>query len=275
MSAMHPRRVAASLFLGLAACVGLPTAPPAGDSGTAGSTSQGLTSTTTAATVVSSDAETQATTLALDEGELSTTSNTSSESGSSSSSATSSDGTTTTGEPPDCHPLLVEIFYDTQAAEDMEQWIKLYNACDEDVDLGFYSLGWGGADYTFGTLDLTGSLAMGDCFIVGGPMSISDNAFPTLDQSEDFDPDLQKSGGYADGVALFLGMAAGIQLDTIPVDAVIYGGENFYGLLDANGDSPAPHVGDAGDTDSIRRTSEMPPTWIIESSPMPDLCPPF
>lgn len=190
--------------------------------------------------------------------------------------STTDGGTTeSTTDPPACNPLLVEVFYDPMSGENMEQWVKLYNACAADIDLGDYSLGWGGADYTFGTLDLVGTIVAHDCFIVGGPLSIDDNAFPMLDQAEDFAPDLGKSGGDADGVALFFGAAASIEAATVPVDAVIYGANNTSNLLDANGDTPAPHVADAGDTNSIRRTGAVEPMWIVESDPMPDLCPPF
>jgi hypothetical protein len=76
-------------------------------------------------------------------------------------------------------------------------------------------------------------------------------------------------------VALFWGPAAEVQADTVPLDAVIYGTNNSSGLLDSNGDTPEPHVNDAPDQNSIRRTAAEPPTWIVEGSPMPDLCPPF
>jgi hypothetical protein len=189
----------------------------------------------------------------------------------------STDGATTesTTDPPDCNPLLAEVFYDPQSGEDQEQWVKLYNACADDINLGNYSLGWAGPNYTFGRLDLSGTILAHQCFLVGGPLSLDDNAFPIFQQEEDFDPDLEKSGGDADGVALFFGEADGIGVATIPLDAVIYGGSNTSNLLDADGNTPDPHVDDAGDTESIRRTAAVPPVWIVESNPMPGLCPPF
>lgn len=192
-------------------------------------------------------------------------------------SSSSSDGGMmegTTGDPVDCHPLLVEVLYDPMSGEDQEQWIKLYNPCATELDLGGYSLGWGGPDYTFGTLSLVGAVDPGDCFIVGGPQSEGDNASPLLDQAVDLDPTLDKAGDPGNGVALFLGSAASIMPATIPLDAVIYGVNNGDGLLDAEGNTPDPHVGDAGDTDSIRRTAPTP-TWTIEANPMPNVCPPF
>jgi hypothetical protein len=184
------------------------------------------------------------------------------------------EGSSTTGSPGDCEPLLVEVFYDTANSENEEQWVELYNPCDVMIDLGDYSVGWGGVDYTVGTMDLVGTVAAYHCFIVGGPDSLNDNANPELDQATDFDPDIEKDSGPGNGVALFLGSAASITPATVPVDAVIYGGNNGNNLLDAEGNTPAPHVVDAGDSRSIRRTAATP-TWVVELDPMPGVCPPF
>ena len=44
-------------------------------------------------------------------------------------------------------------------------------------------------------------------------------------------------------------------------------------LMDAEGNTPDPHVGDAGDDKSIRRTGAQ--TWEVEDEPQPGLCPPY
>jgi hypothetical protein len=191
----------------------------------------------------------------------------------SSSPSSSEGGMQSTGAVPDCHPLLVEVVYDPMGNDNNEQWVKLFNACPAALDLADYSLGWGGVDYTLGTLDLLGTLDPSACFIVGGPNSNNSNALPAIDQTIDLSPNLEKSGTLADGVALFLGAAIDIMVDTVPVDAVIYGESNTSSLLDAQGNTPAPHVGDAGQTESIRRTG--PRTWTVEPNPMPELCPPY
>lgn len=184
-----------------------------------------------------------------------------------------SEHTDDTGSAMPCVPQIVEVLYDPKSGEDQEQWIKLFNDCPDEVDLSDYCLGWGDHDYMAGMLELQGSMAPGSCFIVGGPVSNDDNAFPVLDLPVDFDPNLGKSGGAADGIALFSGPASEIMSDTIPVDAVIYGGNNDAGFMDAEGDIPDPHVGDAGDDESIRRTSAQ--TWEVEDEPQPGLCPPY
>lgn len=189
----------------------------------------------------------------------------------------SSESSESSGGQPVCHPMLVEVYYDTQSDENEEQWIKLFNPCPEPIELEQYSLGWSGndgTDYTFGRLDLETGMLPNTCFIVGGPTENGENANPDIDLGIDLDPNLDKDGNPGNGVGLFFGSSRDIVAASMPVDAVIYGDNNDANLMDANGDMPMePHVDDAGDRDSIRRT-ELD-RWQIESNPMPGLCPPF
>lgn len=195
-------------------------------------------------------------------------------SGSSEGMSSSSEGGTTTGDPGECHPILAEVLYDPMGGnDDDKQWVKLYNPCDAEIELSnAYVLAYGGDDYTYGQYELTGSIDPGECRLVGGPDSNNDNANPVWGQNVDFMPDLQVSGQVADGVALFLGGAGDVMADTVPLDAVIYGGANESGLLDAEGGMPEPHVGDAGSLDSIRRTG-LAAEWEIAATPTPNECP--
>lgn len=195
-----------------------------------------------------------------------------SESGGESSSGGPAESESSGEPPPDCDPILAEVMYDISGEDDGLEWIRLYNPCAVAVDLSAYSLGWGGTDYTYGTLDLVGSLDAGACTVVGGPTANADNGNPVYGQAVNLEPDPQNSGGTADGVALFVGAAADITMITVPVDAVIYGGANNSGLLDATGAAPAPHVGDAGSGDALRRTGMA--AWEI-GPPNPTECPPF
>jgi hypothetical protein len=261
---------------------GLSDDPPSGTSGSSTDTPTGPT-TDGSATVASMDGtatssggttEASATTLPLDDSGTTTgePSSTSDPSGS----PTTEGGmetSATTGEPADCHPLLVEVLFDAQGTNGSKQWVRLYNPCAVEIELAdAYSLGWGGPDYTYGQLDLVGAIDAGDCRVVGGPEASNDNGNPVWDQAIDFNDDMQVGGDVADGVALFLGVEADITADTVPVDAVIYGIDNDSNLLDANGDTPSPHVGNTGQGESIRRTA-LAPTWIVEPSPMPNACP--
>jgi hypothetical protein len=212
------------------------------------------------------------TTHASTAGEISSTSDALDGPGSTSGTATE-ESNGSTGDPPECHPLLAEVLYDALGANNGKQWVRLYNPCPVALELtGAYSLGWGGEDYTFGLLDLEGGIRPGGCWLVGGPDSNSDNANPVYDRFFDFAPDLQLGGAVADGVALFVGTAADVMDDTVPVDAVIYGVSNDSGLLDAQGIAPAPHVGLAMPGQSLRRTA-LAPEWEVAPSPTPNECP--
>jgi hypothetical protein len=180
--------------------------------------------------------------------------------------------TTTTGEPDECHPVLAEVLFDAQGPNGNKQWVRLYNPCDAEVDLEPYTLAWGGSDYTHGQHELTGSLAPGDCWVVGGPDSSNDNANPVWDQNEDFSPDMELAGATADGVALFRLEPDDIMSDTVPLDAVIYGDANDSDLLDAEGNTPEPHVGNVMMRESIRRTG-LDPAWEVADPPTPNECP--
>ena len=255
--------------------------------GTSGTTTGDPPNATTEGSATGASADgtgSEGTTMALDggsgsttTGEPATTSSSSEGSGSSSSGDEGDDeddrgGSTTTGEPVDCHPLLAEVLVDAMMGNNNKQWVRIYNPCDAEIELDAYVLAWGGDDYMLGQHALQGSLSPGDCWVVGGPNSSNDNANPVWDQNQDFSPDMQLGGKTADAVALFLGAPADVMLDTVPLDAVIYGDSNDNGLLDANGDTPEPHVGNTGEGESIRRTA-LGPEWEVAQSPTPNECP--
>jgi hypothetical protein len=186
-----------------------------------------------------------------------------------------SSSSSTTGEPGQCHPILAEVLYDAAGNNNNKQWVKLFNPCDAEIELaGAYVLAYGGQSYTHGQFTLDGAIDPGECRVVGGPDSSNDNGNPVWDQNVDFSPDLQVSADPAGGVALFVGTAADVMEDTVPVDAVIYGVSNGYGLVDANGDTPEPHVGEVEQAQSIRRTS-LDAEWEVAASPTPNECPAF
>ena len=140
---------------------------------------------------------------------------------------------------------ISEVLHNPTGADDGAEWVELFNAGNTAIDLSNYSLGWGGADYTTGTLQLTGTILPGQYFVVGGP-NPSDGS-PTYDQVANFTPDLENPFIASDGVALFNVPAASLDATTVPVHAVIYGGfGNFFGLMDetgAPGAVNAPWVG--------------------------------
>ncbi|MCK5688340.1 lamin tail domain-containing protein, partial [Myxococcota bacterium] len=156
--------------------------------------------------------------------------------------------------------LLVEVLYDADGVDDGLEWVKLYNGTGAELNLSGYSLGWGGTDYTYGTMQLTGTVGAGSCFIVGGTTSNEVNFNPVFDQPEDFNPDIQNGGTKADGIALFNSPAGEITANSIPIDAVIYGSFTTNGLIGPDGEESPAHVAKATGDMSIYRTSMT--TWV-------------
>lgn len=177
------------------------------------------------------------------------------------------------------HPILVEVYYDDPSAgqngDNGKEWVKLFNPTSQPIDLAGYSLGWGGASYITGTLQLSGTIAAGGCFVVGGPDTNATNGNPTYGQAADLAPDLQNGGDQADGVALFDTTADLLDATTVPLDAVIYGADNNNsGLVDETGAVGAVDVTLGVDPgQSIRRLDNG--IWEENLTPTPDVCPPF
>ncbi|MCA9704232.1 MAG: lamin tail domain-containing protein [Myxococcales bacterium] len=172
--------------------------------------------------------------------------------------------------------IIAEVYYDHTNMDDMFEWVKIYNGTGAPVDLSGHSLGWGGTDYTYGTLDLSGMVNSGECFLVGGPNGDAASGFPAgpmFDQAEVFTPNLQNSGTAGDAVALFDVAAAAIGPATVPLDAVIYGPNNDNGLLDETGMAGVVDVADAPAASSVRLQSDG--TWAINPMPAPLECVPF
>ena len=168
--------------------------------------------------------------------------------------------------------LLSEVLYDVASTDDGLEWVEIYNNDSVTIDLSGFSLGSGGVDYTVTLVQLSGTLAPGETFVVGGPTSSAVNGNPVFDLVVNFDPDLQNSGTTADGVALFNLPASQVTTLTVPIDAVIYGGTNANGLVDETGIANAPEVGDAPSDSSIERL-DVAGNWQIQSSPSPNATP--
>jgi hypothetical protein len=121
--------------------------------------------------------------------------------------------------------VISEILFDPVGGNGQRQWVELYNGTGASVDLSTFSLGWGRGDYTVGVFQLAGTLADGDTWVVGGPISDGRNGNPTLDVAIDLAPNLRPGvgPGRTDGVALFDVVATSITPTLAPIHAVIYG----------------------------------------------------
>jgi hypothetical protein len=181
--------------------------------------------------------------------------------------------TTTTTLPPAGSGLVIaEVMYDPASADDGFEWVELKNTGGVAIDLSEFSLGWGGADYASGTLQLGGRVPAGGVFVVGGPGSDVSNAEPAYDLTTDFAPDLQNAGSTGDGIALFAIPADAITPTSVPIDAVVYGSNNDSGLIGPSGSAGPPDVDDAPAGSSIERLPGVG-SWQVQSVPTPNRTP--
>jgi large repetitive protein len=171
---------------------------------------------------------------------------------------------------PDLGLIITEVFYDPGSDDDGKEWIELYNGSYAEIDLSGYSLGAGGTDYTYTQVQLSGTLGVGECFVVGGPDSVASNGSPVYDLVSNINPDLQNSGSTADGVALFDMVESAVGASTVPIDAVVYGTTNGSGLLGPSGSAAVVDVGDAPSDQSIERLPDG--LWQIQAAPSPNDC---
>ncbi len=168
--------------------------------------------------------------------------------------------------------FLTEIYYDHPSTDSGYEWVELYNTSLASIDLSSYCLGNGGTNYTYSLVQLTGTIAADQVFVVGGPLSVAENGNPTFDLPIDFNPDFQNGGDESDGVALFNVPCSSVTPSTVPIDAVIYDSPNTNNLLDETGTSGQPDVGDAPAGSSITRNSRNSGSaWTITANPSPNI----
>ena len=161
---------------------------------------------------------------------------------------------------------LSEVLYDLPSNDTNLEWVELYNASAVPVDVtGLRVDSAGGANGTgYSTsLVLAGTLAPGQCALVGGPS----NAGMTFFQAMDLNPDLgNASSGKADGIRLATA-SGGV------VDAVLYGGANTDAITDENGAASPPDVPGALAGQSIERTAPgLLGPWQVQTLPSPGDC---
>ena len=164
---------------------------------------------------------------------------------------------------------IAEIFYNDTQYSDGEQWVRITNSTSMSFDLSQYSLGAGAASYTQTTVQLSGTIGPGDCFVVGGPTSNRYNGYPTYSQVEQFLPNLPMGGQSGAGVALFGVPASQVGASTVPIDAVVYGDSNAAGLLGPQGTVLQPAISDAAPDTSLLLQNGA---WTDNQTPSPGAC---
>ena len=147
-----------------------------------------------------------------------------------SSSTTTSTTTTTTTIPVVYDPgdvLIDELLYDPDGTDTGYEYIILYNATDEDIDLTGWEIQWGGTSFAYGNYVIPGAvLGAGEDLLIGG-----DQMSPTPDLVNNFN--FQNGGEESDGVRIVAGGRA-------VIDTLIYDSPNTNGLAGDGGLDPYP-----------------------------------
>lgn len=164
---------------------------------------------------------------------------------------------------------LVEVLYDVVGSDDGFEWVMLQNTSTVPVDLSTWSLGAGTSAWTYTVAQLSGSVAPGACFVVGGPSSSATNGSPVLSQPFHFAPNLPNGSTSYAGVALFDTPAASLAASSLPVDAVVFGSGNTT-LKGPDGSIRASDSAGAAPGRSLRKISAT--SWSAQS-PTPSVCP--
>lgn len=160
--------------------------------------------------------------------------------------------------------VISEVMYEPTGGDNGRQWIELYNGTGATIDLSLYELQWGRNGLS-NSVVLSGSLAAGSTFVIGGPTSDANNGNPIYDQVFNFNPNLGDGGHnwQEDGLAL-VESATSTLLHT-----VVYGG---------NGTNP-PYVDEQGGTATVIDDSALSPgqsleflggsTWQVQATATP------
>lgn len=164
---------------------------------------------------------------------------------------------------------LVEVLYDVTGSDDGLEWVMLQNTSTAPVDLSKWSLGAGTSSWTYTVAQLSGSVAPGACFVVGGPSSTVANGSPVLSQPFHFAPNLPNGSASYAGVALFNTAAESLAASSLPADAVVFGSGNTT-LKGPDGSIRASDSAGAAPGRSLRKISST--SWSAQS-PTPSICP--
>ncbi len=181
-----------------------------------------------------------------------------------------------------CIPVqlkLSEVMYDVSNVDDEREWVEIYNGTGVPLKLSNYKIaggadsGTGGYLFTYNGF-LSGTMPAGACWVVGGPISNSDNANPDFDIPLNFNDDIQNinsATSAGNGLGLFyIEREGNITDSSVPIDAVIYGNNNNDDLLCPNGSScPGAHVEDCGASNTIERNGN---NWSVNINPSPGVC---
>jgi hypothetical protein len=152
---------------------------------------------------------------------------------------------------------ITEIYYSAPGNDGSLQWVEITNRGDTFVDLANYAIGSGSDDYTATTMQLSGILAPGGCYVTTAAFAPAIAAPPVAPST---------------GVGLFFAQAADIDGQSLPIDAVVFGSANAQGLLGPDGATVTALSAETVEGESLIRVSESSSAFQIETSPSPGQC---
>jgi len=166
---------------------------------------------------------------------------------------------------------LTEVFFDPIGDDVGSEWIEIMNTSGRDLDLAQYAIGAGGESYATMRYQLKGLLPAGACVVIGGPKSSAQNFSPNFFQAEIFPGGLQNGGTAADAIGLFANQASEITRESLPLDAVIYGGpDNKANFKLPDGSVGPVHLPVVASGQSMEKVDGI---WVLRSKPTPGTCP--
>jgi hypothetical protein len=166
---------------------------------------------------------------------------------------------------------LTEVFFDPAGEDSGLEWIEIMNTSGRDLDLSQYAIGAGGESYATLRYQLKGTLTAGACVVIGGPKSSTQNFSPNFFQAESVPGGLQNGGTVADAIGLFAIKASDITRDSLPIDAVIYGGpDNKANFKGPDGTVSPVHLPKILSGQSMEKVDGI---WVVRTRPTPGICP--
>ncbi|MEZ4373582.1 MAG: lamin tail domain-containing protein [Polyangiaceae bacterium] len=179
-----------------------------------------------------------------------------------------------------CGPVsalrISEVLYDAPMGDTDREWLELYNAGSQPVDLADATLGYGGTTLRSTTIDLPSLIIdPGACVVIGGPDASADIGSPNYDVTLSLGGLQNATSNTADGVALFAGPASSLTASSLPFDVVLYGATNSNHLPSPDGSVPTQgYVAASAAGESLYSSLATPRAgaWGIASVPSPGRC---
>ncbi|MGE0327349.1 MAG: lamin tail domain-containing protein [Polyangiaceae bacterium] len=179
-----------------------------------------------------------------------------------------------------CGPVsalrISEVLYDAPVGDTDREWLELYNAGSQPVDLADATLGYGGTTLRSTTIDLPSLIIdPGACVVIGGPDASADIGSPSYAVTLSLGGLQNATSNTADGVGLFAGPASSLTASSLPFDVVLYGATNSNHLPSPDGSVPTQgYVAASAAGESIYSSLATPRAgaWGIASVPSPGRC---